>query len=84
MQEAKQKATEVEKNAVNRLLDEARARNQLKNDAALSYFLRVAPPVISKLRSGMLKTGPSMILKLHEIAGMDIIYIRRVLAGEDF
>jgi len=84
MQETKQKVFGKDLEAANRLLDEARIRNQLKNDAALSYFLRVAPPVISKLRSGMLKTGPSMILKLHEIAGMDIIYIRRVLAGEDF
>jgi len=67
---------------VNQLLTEVSERNHLKNDAALCHFLRVAPPVISKMRHGHLPIGDSMILKMHELGGMDVFYIRRLLAGQ--
>lgn len=54
----------------------------LKNDAALSRELGVAPPVISKMRHGRLPLGPSMILYLHETYGMVVSDIRSRLAGE--
>lgn len=54
------------------LLDEARAYLGLKNDAALSRALEVAPPVISKIRHGRLPLGDSMLIRLHEATGWDI------------
>ena len=39
------------------LLDTLRERMQLKNDAALSRLLEVAPPVISKIRHRALPVG---------------------------
>lgn len=68
---------------VNALLDEVILQNALKNDAKLSYYLHVAPPVISKLRHGILPMGPSMILRLHEFCGMDVANIREVLKGDE-
>jgi plasmid maintenance system antidote protein VapI len=47
------------------LLDQIISANGLKNDAALSRALAVNPPVISKLRSGALPLGDSMIVKIH-------------------
>jgi len=41
----------------NRLLDTLIERLRLKNDAALSRALEVAPPVISKIRHGRLPVG---------------------------
>lgn len=67
---------------VNILLDEAMVTNALKNDAALSRFLHVAPPVLSKLRHGNLVMGPSMILRLHELAGLEVAYVRQKLESK--
>lgn len=50
---------------VTKLLDSIKATNGIKNDAALAVALEVQPPVISKLRSGTLKLGASMIVKMH-------------------
>lgn len=57
------------------IIDEAR----LKNDAALARAIKVAPPVISKMRHGALKVGATMILALHEIFGMPVARIRELL-----
>lgn len=64
----------------NRLLDRVMASQNLKNDAALSRALGVAPPVVSKLRNGVLPVGPSLVLKIHERFGMAVKEIRAVLA----
>jgi plasmid maintenance system antidote protein VapI len=47
------------------LLDSIKAANGIKNDAALSTALQVAPPVISKLRNGRLPLGDSMVIKMQ-------------------
>jgi hypothetical protein len=65
--------------AIDRLFDEVMTSNNLKNDAALSYFLHVAPPVISKMRNGSLPLGDSMVLKLHELGGLSVRHIRKAL-----
>ena len=44
----------------------------LKNDAALSRRLEVAPPVISKIRHSQLPIGASLILRAHEESGLSI------------
>jgi hypothetical protein len=65
----------------NGLLDAVIAKHKLKNDAAIARFLGVAPPVISKTRGFTLPVGPTMILKLHEIAGMEVPAIRAFVGG---
>lgn len=45
---------------------------KLKNDAALSRLLHVAPPQISKIRHGRLPVGPSIILKAHAATGISV------------
>ena len=45
----------------NQLLDTLRERMKLKNDAALSRALEVAPPVISKIRHRTLPVGASLL-----------------------
>jgi hypothetical protein len=68
--------------AINDLFKEVMDSHHIKNDAQLAFFLRVAPPVISKQRNGSLVVGDSMVLKLHELGGLPVKYIRRALASE--
>lgn len=51
---------------VSNLLDHIITNKHLKNDAALSRALNVAPPVVSKLRHGKLPLGASHIIRIHE------------------
>ena len=64
-----------------RLCNHLKETHKLKNDAALSRLLQVAPPVISNLRKGKLSAGPSFILRVHEFAGMAVKDIRSFLEG---
>ncbi|MBR7793810.1 hypothetical protein KDM87_14525 [Undibacterium sp. FT147W] len=52
---------------------------ELKNDAALSRVLEVAPPVISKIRHGRLPVGASMLISAHEESGLSIREMKDVL-----
>ena len=56
----------------NQLLDTLIERMRLKNDAALSRALEVAPPVISKIRHGKLPVGASMLIRMHEVSDLSI------------
>lgn len=60
----------------NGLLDSVMSKQQLKNDAALARFFDVAPPVISKLRGGTLKIGPTLILSMLDREIMTLAEIR--------
>ncbi|WP_295756094.1 hypothetical protein [Undibacterium sp.] len=51
----------------------------LKNDAALSRVLEVAPPVISKIRHGALPVGPTLLISAHEESGLSIKEMKAVL-----
>jgi plasmid maintenance system antidote protein VapI len=62
----------------NALFDVIIARFQLKNDADLAHKLRVAPPVVSKIRHERLAIGPTLILRMHEIFGLPVEEIRAV------
>lgn len=64
----------------NRLLDVICAKMQLKNDAALSRFLTVAPPVISKIRHLRLPLGASLLIRIHEETDIEIRDLK-TLAG---
>ena len=62
-----------------RLLDSLRERMQLKNDAALSRALEVAPPVISKIRHRALPVGASMLIRMHEVTELSIRELRDLM-----
>ena len=64
----------------NELLNQVKRIAGLKNDAALSRALEVAPPVISKIRSGKLKIGATMVISIHEISGLSIAKITEILS----
>lgn len=63
----------------NRLLDALIERLNLKNDAALSRLLSVAPPVISKIRHARLPVGASMLIRMHEETGLSIRELRDLM-----
>jgi len=63
----------------NNLLNTIIERMKLKNDAALSRMLEVAPPVISKIRHGRLPVGASLLIRMHEETGMNIGELRELM-----
>ncbi len=63
----------------NSALDHISKTLRLKNDAALSRALQVAPPVISKIRNGRISFGPSMVIRAHEITGLPVRSIKDLL-----
>ena len=60
----------------NRLLDTLINNLRLKNDAALSRALEVAPPVISKIRHKRLTVGASLLIRMHEVSNISIKDLR--------
>lgn len=65
----------------NNLLDSLKDRLNLKNDAALSNFLTVAPPVISNIRHKRIPIGASLLIRMHEVSGLSIKDLR-ILMGD--
>lgn len=63
----------------NHLLDTLIERLHLKNDAALSRQLEVAPPVISKIRHRRLPVGASLLIRMHEISDLTIKELRELM-----
>lgn len=63
------------------LLGSLIGRLKLKNDAALSRALEVAPPVISKIRHRRLPVGASLLIRMHEVTNLSIEELR-VLMGD--
>jgi plasmid maintenance system antidote protein VapI len=63
----------------NRLLDTLLEKMNLKNDAALSRALEVAPPVISKIRHRRLPVGASLLIRMHEVSEMSIRELRDLM-----
>ena len=51
----------------------------LKNDAALSRALEVAPPVISKIRHGRLPVGASLLIRMQEVSNLSIKQLREMM-----
>ena len=64
-----------------KLLDTIIARFGVKNDAALSRALDLAPPVISKIRARTLPVGATLIIRIHEAFGMSIKEIKALVAA---
>ena len=63
----------------NHLLDILLGKMQLKNDAALSRLLEVAPPVISKIRHHRLPVGASLLIRMHEVSDLSIRDLRYLM-----
>ncbi|MFZ6673793.1 hypothetical protein ACO0K3_07520 [Undibacterium sp. Rencai35W] len=63
----------------NNLLDIIIKQLHLKNDAALSRALEVAPPVISKIRHRRLPVGASLLIRMHEISDLSIKELRGLM-----
>lgn len=55
------------------------SRLNLKNDAALSRALEVAPPVISKIRHRRLPVGASLLIRMHEVTDLSIQELRDLM-----
>ena len=60
------------------LLDAVMAKLGLKNDAALSRALEVAPPVISKIRHGRLAVGATILIRMHEVTDIAIRELKAI------
>ncbi|KRB85235.1 hypothetical protein ASE07_21170 [Noviherbaspirillum sp. Root189] len=54
-------------------------RLQLKNDAALSRTLEVAPPVISKIRHKRVPVRASLLIRMHEVTNLSIRELRDLM-----
>lgn len=63
----------------NNLLDSLIEKLGLKNDAALSRALEVAPPVISKIRHRRLPVGASLLIRMHEVSDLSIKELRHLM-----
>lgn len=60
----------------NQLLDSVTEHLGLKNDAALSRTLEVAPPVISKVRHMRLPVSATLLVRMHDVTGLSIRDLR--------
>jgi len=67
-------------NTPSHMLDVIMQKKGLKTDAALAKALKVAAPVISKVRHNTISIGPSLLVRLHELSGMTTMEIK-ILAG---
>jgi len=63
----------------NNLLESLIERLNLKNDAALSRALEVAPPLISKIRHRRLPVGASLLIRMHEVSKLSIRDLRLLM-----
>lgn len=67
----------------NRVLDAIIHKLSLKNDAALSRVLEVAPPVISKIRHSTLPIGATILLRMHEVSDLSIRELRSLMVAAE-
>jgi predicted unusual protein kinase regulating ubiquinone biosynthesis (AarF/ABC1/UbiB family) len=63
----------------NNLLESLIEKLNLKNDAALSRALEVAPPLISKIRHRRLPVGASLLIRMHEVSALSIQDLRHLM-----
>lgn len=66
-----------------RLLDELLHRKALKNDAALCRLLKLAPPLISKVRHGKIKISGDVMIRIHETFGIAFPEMRQLLGTDE-
>lgn len=61
------------------LLDDAQRELRIRNDRSLAAALGAAPSTVSRLRSGNLSMGVTLIVSLHELTGWPIRQIKAQL-----
>lgn len=66
-----------------RLLDLLLETQGCKNDAALCRLLKVAPPVISKIRHGRNRVSGDLLLVMYEKTGQPIDTLLGALYGSE-
>lgn len=64
-----------------RLIDHLLGAKKLKNDAALSRVLSVAPPVISKMRHHRLAVGPAIKIRILEQFDMTVHQLNHLIGA---
>jgi hypothetical protein len=74
-----EKGSEQVKYDPDNLLSSLIGKLKLKNDAALSRALEVAPPVISKIRHRRLPVGASLLIRMHEVTDLSIQDLRALM-----
>mgnify|MGYP001549271320 FL=1 len=61
------------------LLDELKRMLGLKTDAQLAEALKTPPPVISKVRTGALLVGSTMLIRMYDASGLSIDDLRELM-----
>jgi len=61
------------------LFNAIKTKFQLKNDAALSGKLAVSAPVISKVRRKKMPISDALLVRMHDVTGMQISEIRQLM-----
>ena len=64
------------------LLNFVSKRFGLANDAALSRFLELAPPVISKIRHRNLAVGPAILVRILEATNLHIRQLHLLVTSD--
>lgn len=63
----------------NHLLDETLKLLSLQTDVALAHRLKIAPPVLSKIRHFTLPVGATLLIRLHEETQLSIRDLRSLM-----
>lgn len=63
----------------NNLLDSLIEKLNVKNDAALSRALEVAPPLLSKIRHRRLPVGASLLVRMHDVTDLSLKELRQLM-----
>lgn len=63
----------------NKFIDHVLAHLRLKNDAALSRVLEVAPPLLSRIRHSRAPVGGAILLRMHEATGLSLATLREMM-----
>lgn len=62
-----------------RLFDAVSLRLKVKNDANLARVLEVNAPIISKMRHRRLPVGAAMLIRMHEVTGLQIADLQELM-----
>lgn len=66
------------------MIEGLKVLHRVKNDAALARLLEVAPPVISKIRSGRLTIGCALLIKIQDTFDMNLKDVRALYQEPQF
>lgn len=69
--------------ASGKLFDHIIENLKLKNDADLARRLKLAPPVISKIRHSRIGVSADVLVRIHERLGYDFPTMRKLLPKAD-